>query len=62
MECHGATSTRLPHVHDQREVMTQEASCATPREVWTLLEQTYASHFKARVCQHNDGPRHNSKR
>jgi glutathionylspermidine synthase len=32
-----------------RDVMAQVSSCATPREVWTLLEQTYASRSKARV-------------
>jgi hypothetical protein len=32
-----------------KDVMAQVASCSTPREVWTLLEQTYASRSKARV-------------
>jgi mannose/fructose/N-acetylgalactosamine-specific phosphotransferase system component IIB len=31
------------------DVPTQVESCSTPREVWTLLEQTYASHLKVRV-------------
>jgi hypothetical protein len=25
-----------------KDVMVQVVSCSTPREVWTLLEQTYA--------------------
>jgi hypothetical protein len=29
--------------------MAQVSSCVTPREVWKLLEQTYASRSKARV-------------
>jgi glutathionylspermidine synthase len=32
-----------------KDVMAQVASCSNPREVWTLLEQTYASRSKARV-------------
>jgi hypothetical protein len=32
-----------------KDVMAQVASCSIPKEVWTLLEQTYASRLKARV-------------
>jgi hypothetical protein len=32
-----------------KDVMAQVASCSTPKEAWTLLEQTYASCSKARV-------------
>jgi hypothetical protein len=32
-----------------RDIMAQVSSCETPREVWKLLEQTYASRSKARV-------------
>jgi hypothetical protein len=32
-----------------KDVMAQVSSCSTPKEVWTLLEQTYASRLKARV-------------
>jgi hypothetical protein len=30
-----------------KDAMVQVANCSTPREVWTLLEQTYASKSKA---------------
>jgi hypothetical protein len=32
-----------------RDVMAQVSSCATPREIWNLLEQTHASRSKSRV-------------
>jgi hypothetical protein len=32
-----------------KDVMAQVASCSTPKEVWTLLEQTYTSRSKVRV-------------
>jgi hypothetical protein len=32
-----------------QEVMGQAAACDTPREVWSLLEQTYASQSRART-------------
>jgi glutathionylspermidine synthase len=32
-----------------QEVMGQTAACDTPQEVWSLLEQTYASQSRART-------------
>jgi glutathionylspermidine synthase len=32
-----------------KDVMIQVIRCSTPKEVWTLLEETYASRSKARV-------------
>jgi hypothetical protein len=32
-----------------KDVMAQVTTCSTPKEVWALLDQTYASRLKARV-------------